>query len=362
MTEESIFIFDCHLDLAMNAIEWNRDLKKTVKQIRSREEGMTDKLDRAKGVVALPELRRGNIGLVVATQIARYVEPGSALPGWNSPEIAWGITQAQLAWYHSMEDQGEMVQITNLVQMEKHIALWFDKTLPDHNKPVGYILSLEGADSLVNISYLEKAYSNGLRACGPAHYGPGRYAAGTGMEDGLSSSGKELVREMDHLKMILDVTHLTDKGFTEAISIFKGSVWASHHNCRKLVNHQRQLTDDQIRILLERDAVIGGVFDTWMLTDNWVRGVDDPKERGINLEKVVDHFDNICQLSGNSNHIAIGSDLDGAYGKEQSPYDLEDISDLQNLRGILARRGYSSGDIENIFYKNWLRFLRRAWA
>ena len=362
MTEQSVFIFDCHLDLAMNAIEWNRDLKKTVYQIRSREEGMTDKLDRAKGVVALPELRKGNIGLVVATQIARYVEPGSALPGWNSPEIAWGISQAQLAWYRSMEDQGEMVQITNLEQMEKHLALWFDKSLPDHTKPVGYILSLEGADSFVNISYLEKAYAYGLRACGPAHYGPGRYAAGTGMTDGLTAQGKELVKEMDNLNMILDVTHLTDKGFEEALSIFKGPVWASHHNCRALVDHQRQLTNDQIKVLVERDAVIGGVFDTWMLTDNWVRGVDDPKERGINLEKVVDHYDHICQIAGNINHIAIGSDLDGAYGKEQSPYDLEDIADLQNLKGILSRRGYSSADIEHIFYKNWLRFLRKAWA
>lgn len=362
MTEESVFIFDCHLDLAMNAIEWNRDLKKTVYQIRSREEGMTDKLDRAKGVVALPELRKGNIGLVVATQIARYVEPGSVLPGWNSPEIAWGISQAQLAWYRSMEDQNEMVQITNLEQMEKHLALWFDKSLPDHNKPVGYILSLEGADSFVNISYLEKAYAYGLRACGPAHYGPGRYAAGTGMTDGLTAQGKDLVKEMDNLNMILDATHLTDKGFEEALSIFKGPVWASHHNCRALVNHQRQLTDDQIKVLIERDAVIGGVFDTWMLTDNWVRGVDDPKERGIDLEKVVDHYDHICQIAGNTNHIAIGSDLDGAYGKEQSPYDLEDIADLQNLKGILSRRGYSSTDIENIFYKNWLRFLRKAWA
>lgn len=362
MTEESVFIFDCHLDLAMNAIEWNRDLKKTVYQIRSREEGMTDKLDRAKGVVALPELRKGNIGLVVATQIARYVEPGSVLPGWNSPEIAWGISQAQLAWYRSMENQNEMVQITNLEQMEKHLALWFDKSLPDHNKPVGYILSLEGADSFVNISYLEKAYAYGLRACGPAHYGPGRYAAGTGMTDGLTAQGKDLVKEMDNLNMILDATHLTDKGFEEALSIFKGPVWASHHNCRALVNHQRQLTDDQIKVLIERDAVIGGVFDTWMLTDNWVRGVDDPKERGIDLEKVVDHYDHICQIAGNTNHIAIGSDLDGAYGKEQSPYDLEDIADLQNLKGILSRRGYSSTDIENIFYKNWLRFLRKAWA
>src|SRR5690554_2531040 len=105
------FIIDAHLDLAMNAIEWNRDLKKPVAVIRQGEEGLQDKLDRARGTVALPELRKAHIGLVVATQIARFVKPRSELPGWNSPEIAWAITQAQLAWYRSMELQGEMVQI-----------------------------------------------------------------------------------------------------------------------------------------------------------------------------------------------------------------------------------------------------------
>jgi membrane dipeptidase len=161
--------------------------------------------------------------------------------------------------------------------------------------------------------------------------------------------------------MILDVTHLTDEGFEEALSIFKGPVWASHHNCRTLVQHQRQLTDDQIKVLISRDAVIGGVLDTWMLTNNWIRGKDDPEERGVNLEKLIDHFDHICQLAGNSLHIAIGSDLDGAYGKEQSPYDLEDISDLQNLKTLLTNRGYSREDVSNIFHGNWLRFLQKAW-
>ena len=362
MTDQPIFIFDCHLDLSMNAIEWNRDLKKSVYEIRDLERSLTDKLDRGLGTVALPELRKGTIGLVVATQIARYVEAGSLIPGWNSPEIAWGISQAQLAWYRAMEDQGEMVQIVDLEQMEKHLALWFDKTIPDEDKPVGFILSLEGADSLVDISYLEKAYSYGLRACGPAHYGPGRYAAGTGRTEGLTAKGKELLGEMDILNMILDVTHLTDKGFDEATSIYKGPVWASHHNCRQLVDHPRQINDEQIKVLIERDAVIGGAFDTWMLADNWVRGKDDPKVRGVNLELIVDHYDHICQLAGNSLHVAIGSDLDGGYGKEQSPFDLEDISDLQNLNGMLTKRGYSIEDIENIFYKNWLRFLRKAWA
>jgi membrane dipeptidase len=354
------FIFDCHLDLAMNAIEWNRDLKQTVADIRKREERMVDKPDRGKGTVAFPELRKGNVGVIVATQIARYVRPGSELPGWNSPEIAWAITQAQLAWYRAMENQGELRQITNLKELQEHLAQWNDSSA-GQRKAIGYILSLEGADSIVDLSYLEKAYAYGLRACGPAHYGPGRYAPGTGTSGPLTKEGRELVKEMDRLHMILDVTHLTDEGFEEALSIYKGPVWASHHNCRTLVQHQRQLTDDQIKVLISRDAVIGGVLDTWMLTNNWIRGKDNPEDRGVNLEKLIDHFDHICQLAGNSLHIAIGSDLDGAYGKEQSPYDLEDISDLQNLKTLLTYRGYSREDVSNIFHGNWLRFLQKAW-
>lgn len=353
----NIFIIDSHLDLAMNAIEWNRDLRKPVAEIRDREKGMLDKPDRGNNVVALPELRKGKIGLVVATQIARYVAPGSELPGYNSPEIAWGITQAQLAWYRAMEDAGEMVQITNSTQLKTHVDSWLDNESSDAAKPVGYILSLEGADSLVTIDYLQKAYANGLRACGPAHYGPGRYAPGTGMSGGLTSKGRELVKEMDNLRMILDVTHLTDEGFSEALSIFKGAVWASHHNCRKFVNHQRQLTDEQIKILIERKAVIGGVLDTWMLVPDWVRGVDTPDARNVTLEQLINNYDHICQIAGNCDHIAIGSDLDGAYGKEQSPGDIDTIADLQKLQGMLSARGYSNEDIEKIFYRNWLKFL-----
>ena len=134
------------------------------------------------------------------------------------------------------------------------------------------------------------------------------------------------------------------------------------HHCRSLVSHQRQLSDEQIKILIERGAVIGGVLDVWMLTNDWVRGKDDPRQRGIKLENVIDHYDHICQLAGNSRHIAIGSDLDGAYGKEQTPYDLETIADLQHLDSLLTRRGYSREDIENIFFRNWLDFLQKAWS
>ncbi len=356
-----MFTIDAHLDLSMNALEWNRDLQRPVSEINRREIGLKDKPDRCNAVVSLPELRKGNIGLVVATQIARYVSVGNPLPGWHSPEQAWAQTQGQLAWYRAMEDLGEMVQITDLESLEKHLQLWLHE-LPWSTKPIGYILSLEGADSIVNLKYLEKAYQNGLRALGPAHYGPGRYANGTDATGGLGNCGKELLKEMERLNIILDATHLCDDSFWEAMNHFNGPVWASHNNCRALVNHNRQFSDEQIKVLIERGAVIGGALDAWMMVPGWKRGKSTPLDMGCNLEKIIDHMDHICQLAGNSNHIGIGSDLDGAFGREQCPYDLESIADLQILPGLLSKRGYSAYDIEKVLFGNWLRFLRKAWS
>ena len=122
-----MFIVDAHLDLSMNAMEWNRDLKLPVKDLREREKGMKDKPDRARNTVSLPALRNGQTGLVVATQIARFVEKGNLLPGWHSPEQAWAQTQAQLAWYQAMVNEGEMTQITDRDGLENQIQLWEDK-------------------------------------------------------------------------------------------------------------------------------------------------------------------------------------------------------------------------------------------
>lgn len=215
---------------------------------------------------------------------------------------------------------------------------------------------------MVTVEYLEKAYLYGLRALGPAHYGPGRYAMGTDATGGLRPKGKELLKEMERLNIILDATHLSDDSFWEALDNFNGHVWASHHNCRTLVDHNRQLSDDMIKELINRGAVIGGVLDAWMMVPNWIRGKSNSIELNCNLNKLMDHYDHICQLAGNANHIGIGSDLDGAYGKEQSPYDIETIADLQNIETLLAKRGYTEEDIKKVMHGNWLRFLRKAWA
>lgn len=349
-------IFDGHLDLSMNALEWNRDLRWGVDDIRKSEEGMTDKPDRAKGTVSFPEMREGNIGLCVATQIARYVKPGSKIPGWNSPEQAWAQTQGQLAWYKEMEEAGEMVMILTTEDLEKHEQLWQN---PQENTPIGYILSLEGADSIVSMNHLELAFNNGLRAIGPAHYGPGTYAHGTDSSGGIGIKGWQLLKEMDELGMILDATHLCDESFREALDTFHGPVWASHNNCRVFVPHNRQFSDEQIIELAERGAVIGVALDAWMMVPGWKRGISDPKGMSVSLDLMINNIDHICQLTGNSLHSAIGSDLDGAFGTEQCPYDLNTIADLQKIPVLLAERGYKDKDIKNILCDNWIRFLKK---
>jgi membrane dipeptidase len=353
-----MFILDAHLDLAMNALEWNRDLTWTVEDIRKSETGMTDKPDRERNTVSLDAMRKGNIGICVATQIAN-VKKDSNLPGWNSPHQAWAQTQGQLAWYKAMENLGEMVQIINAVQLNRHLELWENDVVS--KKPIGYILSLEGADSIVNIDYLEKSYNLGLRAIGPAHYGPGTYAHGTDSVGGIGVKGKELLKKIEELNLILDATHLCDVSFWETMKVYNGPVWASHNNCRKFVNHNRQYSDEQINELIRRDAVIGIALDAWMMVPNWVRGESTPEGMGVTLDQMIDNIDHICQLSGNSFHVGIGTDLDGAFGKEQSPVDLDTIADLQKIPLMLSKKGYTKIDIENIMSQNFIKFLKRVW-
>jgi membrane dipeptidase len=230
------------------------------------------------------------------------------------------------------------------------------------HEPLGFILSMEGADPVLTPEHVEEWWQAGLRIIGPAHYGVSPYAHGTGTEGGLFPAGRPLLQVMERVGMILDVTHLSDQCFDEALDCYGGSVLASHHNCRALVPHQRQLTDAQIKRLVSRGAVIGMALDTWMMVPNWERGKTRPDEVGVKLETIIQHIDHVCQLAGSARHVAIGTDLDGGFGREQSPMDLDTIADLQRFPGLFANHGYDKAAIEGILYANWLRFFREAWA
>ena len=260
----------------------------------------------------------------------------------------------RLGWQHG----GKLAP--KLVGLNGHVDIWANN--PPTTTPIGYILSLEGADSILTPAKLEKSYAQGLRALSLSHYGPGTYAQGTAHTGGLGPRGTELLSEMDRLGIILDATHLCDESFWEALDNFHGPVWASHNNCRALVPSDRQFSDEQIKALVDRDAVIGGVLDAWMLVPGWQRGETTPESAGVKLEHLLDHMDHICQIVGNAHHLGIGTDLDGGYGLEQSPGDLDTIADLHRLPDMLNARGYSPEDVIGVMNGNFVWFLNNAWA
>ena len=345
-----MLLVDAHLDLAMNAVDWDRNLDLQVEEIRQAEGDMTQP-GRGNGTTSLPEMRRGEVFLSVVTVISRTARPGLST-GAASQEISCARARGQLAYYRVLESQGKVRIITQAQQIDDLLGAW---QRGEDNAPLGFILSMEGADPIVWPEQVHEWYELGLRQISLSHYGVSSYAHGTGTEGGLTDLGPALLREMESAGIALDLTHLADGAFWEALDHFNGPVLASHNNCRTLVPNQRQFTDEQITALIERDGIVGAALDAWMLYPGWVRGETSPQV--LSLASVADHIDHVCQLAGSCRHAAIGSDLDGGYGTEQTPHDLDTIADLQKLSGLLANKGYSENDIASIFHGNWLRFF-----
>ena len=217
-----MLIIDAHLDLSMNALQWNRDLLLSVYTIRTQEQRTPGK-GRAQGTVALPEMRVGRIGLCIATLIARSTGRPAPHIDYHSPTQAYGMAHGQLAYYQALEAAGQIRILTDDVELDSHIDEWqhWDEAHPEPialadahtTPPLGFVISMEGADPIQQPEQLELWYEAGLRLIGPTHYGPGRYAGGTGTELGLTEIGPALLHGMERLGILLDLTHLSDQAF-----------------------------------------------------------------------------------------------------------------------------------------------------
>jgi membrane dipeptidase len=355
-------LIDAHLDLAWSAMFFNRELLRPVPDIRQAEADMTDELSRARNTVSFPELRCANVPVCIATLLARSgPDKLKRVPSkrvdldYAEQRIAYAHAQGQLAYYRLLESEGHVRILKTRADLTAHWDAWQKNSA---TTPLGIILGMEGADPILRPEQVNAWWNQGLRAVGPVHYGRSQYASGTSTNGPLSDAGVRLLKEFQRVGMILDVTHLCDESFFHAMEVYEGPLIASHHNCRALVPGERQLADEQIRILISRDAVIGTAFDAWMLYPGWKRGETDP--RLVKIEDAADHIDHICQLAGTARHCAIGSDLDGGFGTEQTPGDLNTIVDLHKLEAILTARGYRAADIDGIFFGNWLRLFTHA--
>ncbi len=357
-------IIDSHLDIAWSALYFNRDLLKTVAEVRNDEKGMTDEKSRGHNTLTFPELRHARVAICLATVMGRS---GPDIPkrtgskrtdlDYATQAIAYSHAKGQLAYYRLLEQQGYLRFITNAAELKAHWESW--NKSPD-TAPLGIILSMEGADPIVNPDQAESWFKDGLRVVGPVHYGRSQYAHGTATEGPLSAAGIDLLKKFMEAGITLDITHLSDQSFFQALDVYSGPVLASHHNCRALVPGDRQLSDEQIKLLVERDAVIGTAFDAWMLYPGWKRCETSPSV--VSMEAAANHIDHICQIAGNARHCALGTDLDGGFGTEQTPGDLNTYSDLHRLEAVFAARGYTPADIDGIFHANWLRLFGKMLA
>lgn len=349
-----MLVIDSHLDLAMNALTLDRDLTQPIAAIRESEAGMGQK-GRGLNLVSFEELRRADMGLFFVTMTCRVASVGRKFPGVRTQDIACAQDRGQLAYYRLMEARGILRQVRTRQGLDRHLADW--EGAPDAT-PLGYILTMEGADGIVSEDQVPEWWDEGLRVVSLCHYGVSAWSHGTQAPGGLTERGPRLLHAMEAAGMALDVSHLAEQAFWEALDIFGGPVLATHNCCRALCDHDRQFDDEQIRALGARDGVIGVAFDDWMLSPLWDRAAMD--NTGITLETVADHVDHISQVTGKPDCAAIGSDLDGGYGKEQSPADMDTIADIQRLVAILEQRGYASDDVARIMHGNWIRFLRSA--
>jgi membrane dipeptidase len=351
-------IFDGHLDLAWNALSWDRDVSGPLDAVNRRESAMIDHPARGRATTTLTEMRRGAIAACQATLLVRAKPELRRPEGHNrlsldhsTQSMAHSVAHGQLAYYQLLQRLGHVRILRSAADLENHWTGW-DPT----NSPIGLIIAMEGADPIVEPDHAQFWWDDGLRSVNLAHYGKSRYAVGTGDDGPLTDAGLALLKEFERLGMILDATHLSDTSFFQALDSFGGPVLASHNNCRTLVPNGRQFSDEQIKLLVSRNAVIGAALDAWMLSPGWIIG--RTTRDVVDLSAVADHIDHICQLAGNVRHAAIGSDLDGGFGTEQVPTGLESIADLQRLGDILSDRGYSDADLDAVFHGNWLRFFR----
>ena len=163
------------------------------------------------------------------------------------------------------------------------------------------------------------------------------------MDMGLTGFGREVVEAMNHYKMIIDVSHLSDRGFYDVSEVSSKPFMASHSNARSVTNTPRNLTDDMIKTLGNRGGLVGINFEKTFLGNS---------EQG-KISEMVRHIDHIRNVGG-IEVLALGSDFDGI----ETPPEISDIGQMGKLLKALERSGYRQDEIEKIFYRNGLRFIR----
>ena len=355
-----MLIVDAHEDIAYNALRYNRDYSTSALNIRSAESNSQNMLANGLACLGHDEWLSGHVGIIFATLFSppySHYSGDSAQMYYQNADQAHKLAHNQLDYYLHMEEKDDFQIIRNLSELEFVITSW-DET--NNKKPIiGLILLMEGADPIRSPDEVEYWHNKGVRIIGPAWAGT-NYCGGTGDPGPLTNLGEELLENMADMQMILDVSHMSERSFDQAIENYDGVVIATHANPRFAANlstPERLLTDLQIRKLVERDGVIGVVPYNKFLKTGWDKS-DDKKT--VPIRRLAEMMDYICQLTGSCQHVGIGSDFDGGFGAESIPFPMNTIADLVLIGDEIATLGYNRHEVTNFMSENWLQVLRRG--
>lgn len=346
---DSPLVIDGHQDIAWLHQAYGWDFRQPVAEKRRR---VPEGASVGRPMLSLEACLSGRVAVVLATLFAEPGRPARRAVGprtYLDPTEAEAIALEQLDYYHMLADEEERVELVgSAADLRRVLASW--ETDQPH---LGLVPLMEGADPIVFPAQVDQWMARGVRIVGPAWRGT-RYAGGTGQPGGLTEEGRMLLRAMTSLGLILDTSHLAEQAFFEALLRFEGLAIASHSNCRRLVEGDRQLSDEMIAALMERGGVIGVVLHDGMLRSGWT--ASDGKE-AVGLPEIAAHIDHICQIAGTADHVGLGSDFDGGFGAEKAPREFDTVADLWVVGPELRERGFSPQDVAKVMGGNWLRVL-----
>lgn len=341
-------IVDAHEDIAHNALALGRDFRSSAHAKRIVE---GDRPREGIATIGLPDALRGNVRVIFATIYAAPATSQVKLPGksYSTPEQAEAQAREQIAYYAMLSMEPAVSIVTTSADL--------DKVVSSSEPHVGLVLLMEGADPIVEPHEAKDWFDSGVRIVGPAWHRT-RYAGGTGDPGPLTELGRSLMGELSRTGLILDTSHLAEESFFEALDLFEGTVIASHSNARAFVPTDRQLSDGMLRSLIARGGVVGTVLYNAFLKQGWRES--GARKEDVTLGDVVAEIKYVCDLAGDSEHVGIGTDLDGGFGAESVPGGIDTVADLQRVGDALIDAHFGDVDVANILGGNWLRLLRRA--
>ncbi|MGB4595428.1 MAG: membrane dipeptidase [Anaerolineaceae bacterium] len=353
---------DAHQDLAWNMQLLGRDYRRSVHETRALEVGSPILDLTGNTLLGLPEYNQAGVAWVFGTLFAAPFnpnKPNEQFPGYQSPTEAHQRYMSQLDFYHAYtsEHPDTYRLITKRSELHAHTALWQPSN--DQLKPVGLIPLMEGAEGIISLDELPEWWQKGVRIIGLAWHG-NQYCGGSRQPGPLTQAGHDLIDSMAEIGFVLDLSHMDESGAFQCLERYPGPIIASHANVSALVKGytgNRLLSNDLIRAMFQRDAVIGVIPSNPFLNQNWR---EDGGKSAISLKLLANQIDYLCQMAGDARHVGIGTDFDGGFGVEDEPAEIDSIADLPKILPLLSDFGYQNLDLEAIASGNFLRVLELA--